>query len=157
QGADGDTGTLGERPGGERNLDILLHVLEDSRQWRVAVSGEQTWLGALRLGFDAWPVCDEGIGNDLGKCRAMPLADQAEHEIERRVAAGAGDAVIVNLIETFTDLDTRVTLFESRYRLPMHGDFAAMEHPRFGERECPCIDAAHGAAMARQAPQPVEE
>ena len=82
---------------------------------------------ALAVGRVADPLVDELLG-DRRRERAPVLApDQMQHEIERRRAARAGEAVAVDLEELGGHLEIGVGLGEAGEVLPMQRAAVALE------------------------------
>src|SRR5262249_15031775 len=97
--ADGDAGALRQLARRQRRLQVLLHLMEDTREGRAAITRDVLSRHPLGFGIAADALADKAVGHDLRQTRPMAAGDQVAHEIEGGDAAGACDAVAVDDIE----------------------------------------------------------
>ena len=93
-------------------------------------------------------VDDELLGNELRDVRTELALDQVQHQVERRHAAGAGEAVAVDAEELVAQLDARKLLAQRREILPVDGRAVAIEQAGFRRahnRRCTARRAARAA------------
>ena len=79
--------------------------------------------------------------------------DQVQHQVQRRDAAGAGEAVAVDAEELVAQLDARKFLAQRREVLPVDGGAVVIQQPRLGERIAAGAQRAQGHAPLGQALQ----
>ena len=87
----------------------------------------------------------------------MLAGDQRQHHVERRGAAGTGEAVAVDFEQPAGGVDLREGLGEARQVLPMDGAFVAVEQPGLGQHMGAGADRADVGALARDLAQPGDQ
>ncbi len=151
------TGAGGEILAGPRLLDRLLHRLQNTDQARVV--GAEPLAGAEALGVARGPLlgAQEPFADREGEGGTVIAGDQREHHVERGDAAGAGDAVAVDLVEGAAHLEIGEILHEGRNVLPVERAAPPREQACAGEHEGPARHAGdQGHAVAGEAAQPGE-
>lgn len=112
---------------------------------------------ALRLEAGALALVDQAGADHLGEVVAVLGADQLEHQVERRNAAGAGQAAAVAEEQLLDHLDLGMALVKELHRLPVQRDPVAVEQPGGGEGEGAGVDRTQERAVPVEPPQPGEQ
>ena len=100
---------------------------------------------------------DDALLGDLGReLVAMCQGDPVEHQVQRGRAAGAGEAVAVDLVEVRGDRNLRERLDEARQVLPVDRAAMAVEQAGAGQHVCTRAQGADLGAAAVPAAQPGE-
>ncbi|MNI46547.1 hypothetical protein D3C73_1010150 [compost metagenome] len=109
---------------------------------------------ALVILFVADALVDEHLGNGRRQLAAMIAADQVQHHVHRRGAAGAGESVAVEGEQARAQADAWEGLLHGRQALPVHAAFVAVEQARLGQRPTAGADAAQPARLTCQRLEP---
>ena len=100
---------------------------------------------------------DDALLGDLGReLVAMRQGDPVEHEVERRGAARAGEAVAVDLVEVGAHRDLRERLDEARQVLPVDRAAVPVEQAGAGQHVGAGAQGADMGAATVPAAQPGE-
>ncbi len=97
------------------------------------------------------------LGDGGGQLRAVLAGDQRQHHVERRGAAGAGEAVAIDLEQAAGDVELGESLAEARQVLPMDGAAIAVEHPGLGQEMGAGAQRPDIGAAARRPAQPIDQ
>ena len=117
----------------ERLLDVGLHDLDRADQLGVMHAQPHPQRHALAV-VRAADAVDDALLGDLGRqLVAVRQRDPVQHQVERRGAARAGEAVAVDLVQVRGDRDLGERLEEARQVLPVDG--AAMAVEQAGARQ----------------------
>ena len=87
----------------------------------------------------------------------MLAGNQRQHHVERGGAAGAGEAVTVDLEQTAGGFDFRKGLGEAGQILPVDGAFVAVEQAGFGQNMRAGAHRADAGALARHLAEPRQQ
>jgi hypothetical protein len=119
---------------GQRLLDVLLHELRDPDQAPMRHTHLRTQGNVLAIRVLADSIDDELLRDQLRDLRTQLHLDEVQHEIERRRAAGAGEAVAVDGEQLIADPHPRELLAQRRKILPMYGGAEIVEQARPRQR-----------------------
>ena len=134
----------------QRLFEILFHLLDDADELRMPRPDAGRQRHALMLAVVADRRMQHRFGDADGKIRPMLAGDQGQHHVERRGAAGTGEAVAVDFEQAAGGLDFREGFREAGQVLPVDGAFIAVEQAGFGQQMRAGADRAD--VIARAAP-----
>ena len=141
-------------PPGHRLVEMILHQRDDLAETGVGHALANVRLHPLAVLRVADVGMDELLRHRRGQAPAMPEGDQMQHHVERRRAAGAGEAVPIDDEEAALDLDLGEALAKAVEALPMGGRAMAVEQPGPGQQERAGVHGAEIAAQPVGSPEP---
>ena len=101
--------------------------------------------------------CSTASATRRGKIRPVLAGDHGEHHVERRGAAGTGEAVPVDFKQAARGVDVREGFREARQVLPMDGAFIVVENAGFRQQMGAGADRTDVIAAARRLAQPADQ
>ncbi len=102
-------------------------------------------------------LVNELLGDRRGQLMAVLKRDHVQHHVDRRGAAGTGEAVAVDLEQLRGHLDVGKILSEAGNVLPMDGAAVAVEQPGAGQDMAARAKRADIGTLAVEAPQSCEQ
>src|SRR4029077_13190158 len=123
----GGGGDLIERQG---LLDVLFHELRHLDQALRAHADLGAQWHVLPVAVVAHPIHDELLGDELRNARTELRLHQVQHQIQRRDAARAGEAVAVDGEQLITQMDAWEFLAQRREILPVDGGAVLIQQSR---------------------------
>ncbi len=141
----------------ERVFDVQVHDADCIEDLGVRDTGARLDVMPLCRFAGAHVLVEGDLGDLVREIRAMLNRDQAQHHVERRHAAGAGDAVPVDGENVRRHLDVR-KLFSQRPQIfPVDRAASAVQQVVAREKIGAGADRPEGASHRIQAPQLVSK
>ena len=112
---------------------FVSNPLDDGEQLGVAHAETGRQRHALVVVVVADALVHELVGHGGGQLVPVLPGDDVEHQVDRRRAAGAGEAVSVDLEQLVGHLDVREILHEPGQILPVDGAAVAVKQPGAGQ------------------------
>ncbi|MCY1173368.1 hypothetical protein D9M73_135240 [compost metagenome] len=138
----------------DRLFQVGFHQRDDFLQLRLVGAEHVLERHALVVLLVANTLVDEHLGDRRRQLAAVITADQVQHHVQRRGAAGAGETVTVEGEQAGAHRYTRESFLHRRQAFPVHAAIETIEQAGASQGPAAGAHRAEAAGLASLALQP---